>query len=190
MEPIRYSAAACQTDLPNPLSRARHAEEHRPHPRHDRQRGGGGGALPARAPRGVPGVRPRGARLPDASRSCAATWRCEIPNEHTEQAPGEGEGARPLHPERHDARGRPEVAGRRLQHDLPHRARGHPLQVPQGEHLDPLRGPGQPPRRARLRRAALPGGGHAHRQARLRDLLRLDLPGGHCASSPRTGPRC
>ena len=42
----------------------------------------------------------------------------------------------------------------------------------------PVRGPRQPARRARLRRAALSGGRHADRAARLRHLLRLAVPRG------------
>ena len=67
---------------------------------------------------------------------------------------------------------------RRLQHDVPHRARGHPLQVPQGEPVDPVRGPRQPARSRGLRRAAVPGRRHADRPDRLRDLLRLAVPRG------------
>ena len=38
MTQIRYAAAACQTDLPNPTDRERDAREHRPHARDDRSR--------------------------------------------------------------------------------------------------------------------------------------------------------
>ena len=99
---------------------------------------------------------------------------------------GEGEGARDLRPDRLDDRGRPEVAGRRLQRHVPDRADGDPLQVPQGQPVDPVRGPREPARPARLRRAALPGGRHPDRADRLRDLLRLALPRG---DAPARGER-
>ena len=56
--------------------------------------------------------------------------------------------------------------------------------------VDPVRGAQQPARPARLRRAAVPGGRHADWPHRLRDLLRLAVSRGACASWPPTAPRC
>ena len=75
MDHIRYSAAACQTDLPNPLDRGQMRGEHRPHAVHDRLRGGGSGAVPARAPRGLPRVRARRARLRHRGRAAREAGR-------------------------------------------------------------------------------------------------------------------
>ena len=75
MEPIRYSAAACQTDLPNPLSRAdMRKNTDRMLAMIDNAVAGAAPFLPVKLA-GLPRVRPRGARLSDGSRTCAATWR-------------------------------------------------------------------------------------------------------------------
>ena len=79
--------------------------------------------------------------------------------------------------------------GRRLQHDLPDQTRRAELQIPEGEPLDSVRGPHQPARSSRVRRAALSGGGHADRAHRLRDLLRLAVPGA-IRQLAANGPRC
>ena len=59
----------------------------------------------------------------------------------------------------------------------------HPVQVPEGQSLDPLRGAQQPARSSRLRRAPVSGRRDPDRTHRLRDLLRLAVSGGH----PSTG---
>ena len=65
MDHIRYAAAACQTDLPNPIERRQMRRQHRPHAVDDRPGGGGYGAVPARQARGLPRVRARGAGVRD-----------------------------------------------------------------------------------------------------------------------------
>ena len=68
------------------------------------------------------------------------------------------------------------MARRRVQHDLPDRSGRHPLQVPESEPVDSVRGSLEPARARGLRRSAVPGRRHADRPDRLRDLLRLAFP--------------
>ena len=145
-----------------------------------------GRALPAGAPAGLPRVRPRRSGLRRRGRAARETGRADPQRAHRpagRQSPHRGR----LHPERDHDRGRPALAGRALQHHLPDRARGGPLQVPQGQPLDPLRGARQPARSAGLRRAALPRGRNRDRPDRRRHLLRLDLPRGDPAAGRQRG---
>ena len=187
---LRYAVAACQTDLPNPRTRA----EMRANTDRmiamidaavDRQP-----AVPARAPRGVPGVRARRAGVRQRSRHCSSSWPSPIPNEHTDR-----------------------LAHGRAQHDIyiqsgsmlevdarwpgvvfnttcligPER---HPDPVPQGQPVDPVRGPRQPARHSGLRRAALPGRRHADRQARAARSATTGSSPRRFASSRPTARRC
>ena len=177
MDHIRYAAAACQTDLPNPIERRQmRANTDRMLSMIDSAVAGAAPFLPVRLV-----VFPEFAHAAPVFATvggAAREARGADPQRAHRSHRGQGARARHLHPDRHDARGRPALARRRLQHHVPDRARGHPLQVPQGEPVDPLRGPREPARPARLRRAAVPGGRHADRPAGLRDLLRLALPRG------------
>ena len=91
----------------------------------------------------------------------------------------QGARARPVHPERLDARRGSAVAGRRAStrrcligpDGILSKYRKVNPWIPYEVHS-------QPARPARLRRAAVSGGRHADRQHRLRDLLRLAVPGG------------
>ena len=76
MTHLRYSAAACQTDLSNPLDRSADGGEHRSHAGDDRRRGGRRRAVPAGPARRVSGVRARRAGLSRPSRSCASGSPC------------------------------------------------------------------------------------------------------------------
>ena len=129
--------------------------------------------LPVQAGR-LPRVRARGADLRNRARAARQAGRRDPERAHR-PVDGQGARARRLHPERLDARGGPALAGRRVQHDVPDRPRGHPVQVPEGQPLDSVRGPQQPARPARLRRAAVSGRRHADRPDWLRHLLRLAL---------------
>ena len=111
--------------------------------------------------------------------------------ERAHRSPGaQGARARHLHPERIDDRSGSALAGRRVQHDLPDRARGDPLQVPQGESVDSVRGPRQSRTisrattsrcfRSPIRRSA----GSAARSATTGCFPRRS------ASSPPMAPRC
>ena len=186
---LRYSAAACQTDLPNPLDRAQmRANTDRMLAMIDAAVAGSAPFLPVRLvvfpefAHAAP-VFPTVAELldkpgrPDPQRAHRAPRR-------------EGARARHLHPERVDARGRSALARRRLQHDVPDRPRGHALQVPQGEPVDSVRGPREParPRTATTSRCfpspTRRSGASAARSATTGCFRR------RCASWPRTAPRC
>ena len=147
---LRYSVAACQTDLPNPIDRRADARQHRSHAQHDRL----GGRRQRAVPAGAAAWSFRSSRTPRRSSrpsaSCCDKLAVPIPNEHTERLAAQGPRARRLHPERLDARGRCKVAGRGVQHDVPDRSRGSALQVPQGESVDSVRGARQPARSAGL----------------------------------------
>ena len=133
----------------------------------------GSGAVSARPPRGVPGIRARGAGLPHRRRSCATSSPCRFP---TSTPTGSHAKAR-----EHDIYIQsgsmievdPRWPGVVFNTTCLIGPGGDSLQVPQGESVDPVRGPRQPARPRGLRRAAVPGGGHADRPDRLRDLLRL-----------------
>ena len=122
MTTIRYAAAACQTDLPNPLDRRQMAANtDRMLAMIDAAVAGSAPFLPVRlvvfpefahAAPVFPTV--RGADRPSGRAGAERAHR---------SARAKGERARHLHPERIDARARSEMAGRRLQHDLPDRAR-------------------------------------------------------------------
>ena len=79
MDPIRYAAAACQTDLPNPHRAARDAREHRPDAVDDRRRGRRAARRSCRC--GWWCFRssrtPRRSTRPSAS--CATSWPCRFP---------------------------------------------------------------------------------------------------------------
>ena len=107
MTPIRYSAAACQTDLPNPIGRLEmKANTDRMLSMIDSAVGGqrrrscrcGSSCSPSSRTR-----RPSTRRVAELRREAG---RADPERAHR-PPPREGEGARHLHPERHDARGRP-----------------------------------------------------------------------------------
>ena len=83
-EHIRYAAAACQTDLPNPLSRRDMRRQYRSHVLDDRLGNRWKCAVPAGASHRLSGVRACGSRV---SHGCGAPRETcgAIPNEHTER---------------------------------------------------------------------------------------------------------
>ena len=169
---LRYSVAACQTDLPNPARAAGHARNtDRILAMIDRPSPGAAPFLPVRLV-----VFPEFAHAAPVfvyrRRLMRQAARANSKRAHR-AARNESQRARHLHPERLDARSRSEISRRRLQHDMPDWAGRYPLQVPQGEYVDSVRSPHQPARSSRLRRAALSRRRHADRPHRLCDLLRL-----------------
>ena len=164
--------------------------EHRSHAGDDRRGGGRQRAVPAGPPGRLSGVRARRAGLCRPSPSCSTSSPCRSPTSTPIASHAKAR--------EHDIyiqsgsmiEADPRWPGVGLQHDLPDRAGGHSLQVPEGQPVDPVRGPRQPARSRRLRRAALPGRRHADRPDRLRDLLRLAVSRRRSASSPPTAPRC
>jgi alpha,alpha-trehalase len=118
------------------------AGEHRPHAVDGGLGGGGERALPARSAGGLPGVRARGAGLRLRGRAAGEAGRPHPQRAH--RPPGrQGARTRRVHPERLDAGGGRGLAGGGVQHHLPRRAHRDPLQVPQGQPVDPVRGPRQ-----------------------------------------------
>ena len=189
MSHIRYAAAACQTDCRiRSIGAQMRSNTDRMLSMIDSAVAGSAPFLPVRLV-----VFPEFAHaapvFPTVDGAAAEARRADSERAHR-STDGEGARARPLHPERFDARRGRAVAGRGLQHDLPDRPGRHPLQVPQGESVDSLRSAQQPARPPGLRRAAVSGRRHADRPDRLRHLLRLAVSGGDAPARPRTAPRC
>ena len=145
MMTLRYAAAACQTDLPNPLDRRQMAANtDRMLAMIDAAVAGSAPFLPVRLV-----VFPEFAHaapvFPSRARADGPPRRADPQRAHRTPA-AEGARARDLHPERLDDRARSALAGRRVQHHVPDRPGGHPDEVSQGQHLDPVRGPREPAR--------------------------------------------
>ncbi len=188
MSHIRFAAAACQTDQPNPLcGSARHAVEHRSHPEHDRDSAVAGSApfLPVRLV-----VFPEFAHsapiFPTVSELLLKLITVPIPQRAHRTADGESTRARPLHPEPDPCSKKiPDGPGVVFNTTCLIGPSGIALQLPQSQSMDPVRGPRQPARSRRLRRAALPGRRHADRADRLCHLLRLGFLSRSLASVDR-----
>ena len=156
MSLIRYAAAACQTDLPNPLDRA--------------QMRGNTDRMLSMIDSAVVGSAPflpvRLVVFPEFAHAAPVYATVEelldklaipIPNEHTDRLVREGARTRHLYPDRDVAGGGSEVARGGVQHHVPDRPGRDALQVPQGEPVAPVGGARQPARPPGLRRAAVPG---------------------------------
>ena len=181
MNHIRYSAAACQTDLPNPTDRGTMvANTDRMLSMIDSAVAGSAPFLPVRLV-----VFPEFAHAAPVYATVAELLErlaVPIPNEHTDRL------ARKAREHQIyiqsgsmievDARW-PGVVFNTTCLIGPE---GHALQVPEGQPVDPLRSALQSARSRGIRRAAVSGRGHADRPDRLRDLLRLAVPGSHPAA--------
>ena len=189
MTHIRYAAAACQTDLPNPTDRADDGREHRPDAVDDRLGGRGERAVSPRAAGRVPGVRARRAGVCDGGRAARAP-RGTDPQRAYRPPRAQSAGTSDLHPERIDDRGRFALATRRVQHDVPDWAGGSALQVPEGQPVDPLRSAFQPARSGGIRRAAVSGRGDARSAGSAARSATTGCSRKPSGSSPRMAPRC
>ena len=140
MEPIRYSAAACQTALPNPVDRPMMKRNtDRMLSMIDSAVAGSAPFLPVRLI-----VFPEfahSAPIFATARELVDKLAVEIPNQHTERIESKAkehgiyiQTGSMLEIDRAMER-------RAVQYHLPHRTRGYPLQVSKSEYLDPLRGP-------------------------------------------------
>ena len=149
MTPIRYAAAACQTDLPNPRDRAEmRANTDRMVEMIDHAVAGSAPFLPVRLI-----VFPEFAHAAPIYPTVAeltARLAVPVPNEHTERIARKARQHEVYVQTGSMIESGSAMAGRAVQHDVSHRSRGPALQIPKGEPLDPVRGAYEPARPARL----------------------------------------
>ena len=174
---IRYAAAACQTDLANPLDRAQMRENtDRMLSMIDAAVAGSAPFLPVRLV-----VFPEfahAAPVYPTVRELLDKLAVPIPNEHTDRLERKAREHGIYIQSGSMLEVDPRWPARRLQHHVPDRTGRAALQVPEGESVDPVRGALEPARPRGLRRSALSGRRHADRPHRLRDLLRLAVSRG------------
>ena len=183
MSHIRYSVAACQTDLPNPIDRRQMpANTDRMLAMIDAAVAGSAPFLPVRLV-----VFPEFAHAAPVfadRRGAARQARRSDPQRAHRPAAPQGARARRLHPDRHRCSRQDRALARRgVQHHLPDRTRtGFSTSIARSIRGSPTR---STPARTicdGLRRAAVSRRRHADRPHRLRDLLRLAVSRGDPAA--------
>ena len=176
---MRYvAAAACQTDLPNPLDRAQMREQHRPHALDDRRRPSPAARRSCRCGWSCS----RSSRTPrpsfPPSRSCSTSWPCRsrtsTPTASHARRASTASTSRAARCWRRIRAGPASSSTRRASSartGILYKYRKVNPWIPYEVHASPHD-------LDRLRRAALPGRRHADRPHRLRDLLRLAVSRG------------
>ena len=186
---IRYAAAACQTDLPNPLDRRQMAANT------DRMLS----MIDAAVAGSAPFLPVRLVVFPEFAHA-APVYRDRRGTHRSPRRAGPERAHRPAG-KKASEHGIYIQSGSMIELDprWPHVVfnttcligpEGILSRVPQGEHVDSVRSPRKPARPRRLRRTAVSRGRHGHRPARMRDLLRLVVSGSAAAAvrQRRRGP--